>query len=82
MNTIEQAVTLKDVVPRLVRDVADLQLRVEKLEKAHARVGKVVERPPFELPSEYYESDERTGSIDGLDDVALRVYVPAGWWAE
>ena len=62
MSTDEQAVTLKDVVPRLVRDVADLQLRVEKLERERANT--------------------LTGSIDGLDDVAFRVQVPAGWWAE
>jgi hypothetical protein len=49
----EQAITLKAVVARLLRDVADLQGRVEKLE---------AER-----------DNTLTGSIDGLDDVTLRV---------
>ena len=62
MNHDEQAVTLKAVVARLVRDVADMQLRLAKLERELAGT--------------------LTGSIDGLDDAAFRVQVPAGWWAE
>ena len=62
MSTDEQAVTLRAVVALLVRDVADMQLRLAKLERERANT--------------------LTGSIDGLDDVAFRVQVPAGWWAE
>lgn len=55
MNTTEQNLTLKAVVARLLRDVADLQMRVEKLEGENG--------------------DTLTGSVDGLDDVTLRVQV-------
>lgn len=55
MDSQEQASTLKEIVPRLLRDVADLQLRVKALEGER--------------------DDTLDGSIDGLEDVTLRVQV-------
>ena len=95
MNTIEQAMTLKEVVPRLVRDVADLQLRVEKLERERAntpdwiRIGHTGCSWDWQCPvchqtrrdghaddCIHVGRDETfIGSIDGLDDVALRVQI-------
>ena len=91
MNHAEQLATLTAIVKRLVREAAEMQDRIAKLEKASewVRIGHTGCSWDWQCPvcdqtqCDGHDADciyvgrtnTLTGSIDGLDDVALRVQI-------